>query len=113
MVEKVIANCQYEISSGFIAESAKKLQKIVEYYGALHAQNPFPSVKCNAPWVSVSIEADGTVRPCFFHKKIGNIRNLSLGELLNSPEAMDFRRNLNVSNNEICRKCVCTLNYKP
>jgi radical SAM protein with 4Fe4S-binding SPASM domain len=55
------------------------------------------------------VEADGTVRPCFFHRELGNIREHSLANILNSPEAVTFRRNLDLATDPICRKCVCTL----
>ena len=29
------------------------------------------AVSCNAPWMSAVIEADGSVRPCFFHQSVG------------------------------------------
>ncbi|HEY4966734.1 MAG TPA: radical SAM protein, partial [Puia sp.] len=55
-----------EFNSHFIAESPEKLQKIYFYYAAFYGYNEFPFKKCNAPWVSTVIEADGSVRPCFF-----------------------------------------------
>ena len=64
---------------------------------------------CNAPWVSSVVEADGTVRPCFFHRSLGNIHEQSLEEILNSPEAVAFRRGLDVKADPICKTCVCTL----
>lgn len=36
-------------------------------------QVPAVAPGCNAPWVSALIETDGTVRPCFFHRSLGNI----------------------------------------
>jgi Fe-coproporphyrin III synthase len=101
-----------DFKSGFITESPSKLYKIYEYYAACHKQQPFPAVRCNAPWVSAVIEADGEVKPCFFHPSIGNIHKNELNEILNAPQAQRFRENLNVSKNEICRKCVCTLNWQ-
>jgi MoaA/NifB/PqqE/SkfB family radical SAM enzyme len=97
----------------FIAESPAKLQKIHEHYSALYGMNPFPYKKCNAPWVSAVIEADGTVRPCFFHEAMGNIRDASLDEILNSEKAMRFRKELDVQKNDTCIKCVCYLNLPP
>jgi radical SAM protein with 4Fe4S-binding SPASM domain len=64
---------------------------------------------CNAPWVSSVVEADGTVRPCFFHKSLGSIRDESLEDVLNSPTAIAFRRQLDVKSDPICKTCVCTL----
>ncbi|MES2329001.1 MAG: radical SAM protein [Bacteroidota bacterium] len=97
----------------FIAESPAKLQRIHDHYSALYGRNPFPYKKCNAPWVSAVIEADGTVRPCFFHEAIGNIRDAPLEKILNSEEATRFRKELDMQTNETCLKCVCYLNLPP
>ena len=102
-----------EFSNRYIAESPEKIEKIYYYYAAFHGLNAFPFKKCNAPWVSTVVEADGTVRPCFFHEAIGNIRNASLDEILNSERAVGFRKTLDMDTNETCVKCVCYLNLKP
>jgi MoaA/NifB/PqqE/SkfB family radical SAM enzyme len=99
--------------NGFIAESPAKLEKIYTYYAAFYGLNPFPYKKCNAPWVSTVVEADGTVRSCFFHKALGNIHENSLAAILNSPDAINFRKNLNTDTNDTCIKCVCYLNLPP
>ena len=99
-----------DIESGFIAESSEKLNRIFTYYCALHNLCEFPYKKCNAPWVSAVIEADGTVRPCFFHPSIGNIRGHLLTDVLNGQKAMEFRKQLNMDKNDTCRRCVCYLN---
>jgi MoaA/NifB/PqqE/SkfB family radical SAM enzyme len=99
--------------NGFIAESPAKIQDIYHYYAAFYGLNPFPFKKCNAPWVSTVVEADGSVRPCFFLDTIGNIRDNSLTDILNSPEAISFRKELNTGVNATCAKCVCSLNLPP
>lgn len=96
--------------SGFIRESPEKLARIVAHYRAhLNLCEPV-SPLCNAPWVSAVLETDGTVRPCFFHKSIGNINGRSFAEVLNGPEAQDFRQHLDIASNPICQRCVCSLN---
>jgi len=99
--------------SHFIAESSAKLQDIYNYYAAFYNRGPFPFKKCNAPWVSTVIEADGSVRPCFFHGVIGNIHTHSLESIVNSDEAIHFRNTLDMQTNDICVKCVCSLNLNP
>ncbi len=99
--------------NGYIAESPAKLWCIYDYYAAFHQQAPFPTVQCNAPWVSTVVEPDGTVRPCYFHRPMGNIRETPLHELINSPQEIAFRRNLDMEHDPICRRCVCTLNLRP
>lgn len=102
-----------DFNSRYIAESPTKISDIYNYYAAFYKLNPFPYKKCNAPWVSTVIEADGNVRPCFFHDIIGNIHQDSLTGILNSDKAIDFRRTLDMSKNSTCVKCVCTLNLPP
>jgi Fe-coproporphyrin III synthase len=63
--------------------------------------------------VSTVIEADGTVRPCFFHAPVGNIRNDSLEKILNSKQSIRFRKELDMDSNSTCVKCVCYLNLPP
>jgi MoaA/NifB/PqqE/SkfB family radical SAM enzyme len=109
LVEDTIRRFPEDFANRFISESPEKLRRLPRYYAALNGLGEFPETICNAPWVSSVIEADGTVRPCFFHNSFGNIHQRSLGEVLNSPEAIAFRRELDVKTNAICRVCVCTL----
>ncbi len=97
----------------FIAESPGKLQKLHDHYSAMYGHNAFPYKKCNAPWVSAVIEADGSVRPCFFHAAIGNIREESLTGILNGVQGYKFRKELNMDTNQTCMQCVCSLNLPP
>ena len=113
VVETVIAEHRADFESSFIVESPDKLRRLPRYYQALHGQGELPEVVCNAPWVSTVIEADGVVRPCFFHPELGNIHQQPLAEILNSPAAVRFRRQLDVARDPICRRCVCSLNLGP
>lgn len=112
-IETVIESYAEYFRSGFIAESPDKLLRIADYYAAFYGHTSFPEKKCNAPWVSAVVEADGTVRPCFFHEALGNIHDRPLHEIINSVEAIRFRRGLNVMKNGTCEKCVCYLHLKP
>jgi MoaA/NifB/PqqE/SkfB family radical SAM enzyme len=102
-----------DFNTRFIAESPEKIQYIYDYYAAYYNLNPFPRKKCNAPWVSAVVEADGNVRPCFFHGTLGNIRDAKLTDILNSDIAVNFRKTLDMSINPTCVKCVCSLNLPP
>ena len=113
IIEYIIEKHSDDIQKRFIAESPGKLRKIYNYYAALYGHNPFPQKKCNAPWVSAVVESDGTVRPCFFHNAIGNIHDKELHQVLNSEQAIGFRKSLDMDNNDICKKCVCYLNLAP
>ena len=112
-VDEVINDFETDFETGFIAESPDKLRRLVTYYDALLGRKTFPPVTCNAPWVSTVVEADGTVRPCFFHPPLGNIYEKPLEAILNSNEAIQFRKQLDVSSDPICQRCVCSLNMSP
>lgn len=112
-IESIIINHDNDLNSHFIAERPEKLRKIYSYYAAFYDLNPFPCKKCNAPWVSAVVEADGTVRPCFFHESLGNIREQSLEKIINSKNGIRFRKGLDMDNNSTCVKCVCSLNLSP
>jgi Fe-coproporphyrin III synthase len=109
IVEEVIASRREAFARGFIAESPEKLRRLPDYFAALNGDGPFPAVRCNAPWVSAVVEADGTVRPCFFHAPLGNLHTQPLVDIVNGEQAIAFRRQLGVASNPICRRCVCTL----
>src|ERR1700744_1086410 len=113
MIQTLIRDHEGLFESGFIAESPAKLRKLGEYYTASYGLNPYPYKKCNAPWVSTVVEADGTVRPCFFLPAFGNIHEQPLDEILNSPAAIDFRKTLDMDTNSTCLRCVCYLNLSP
>ncbi len=96
--------------TGFVRESPEKLWRIALHYRAHLNLSPAIAPQCNAPWVSAVIESDGNLRPCFFHKSIGNLQGSSFAEALNGPEAQHFRLNLDVATNPVCKRCVCSLN---
>lgn len=108
VVERAIVSHAADFASRFVAESPDKLRRLPRYYAAQRDLEPFPATLCNAPWASAVVEADGTVRPCFFHRAIGNIRERSLRDIL-ANEMVAFRRGLNMAADPTCQRCVCTL----
>jgi len=112
-IESLIAEHGQDIRSGYIRESPEKLRRIARHLRAHLSQVLTTAPRCNAPWVSAVIEADGTVRPCFFHRALGNIHDRPLLEVLNCEEAVGFRERLDIPNNPTCRSCVCSLYLSP
>jgi len=109
-LEELIASGECD---GFVRESPEKLRRIARHFrSGLGLAEPV-SPPCNAPWHSAVVEADGTVRPCFFHKPIGKISpDVPLDTVLNGPEALAFRSALDVESNPVCRRCVCSLKVR-
>jgi MoaA/NifB/PqqE/SkfB family radical SAM enzyme len=111
-IERLILEYQDAINHKYIVESAAKLRRIArrfrEHLGQLTPQAPI----CNAPWVSAVVEVDGSVRPCFFQRTIGNISSSTLAEVVTGEAAQKFRQSLDIENDPTCRRCVCSLNYR-
>ena len=108
-IDRMIEECSEGIEASFIRENPEKLRRIVMHFRAHLGQAPPIAPRCNAPWVSAVIESDGAVRPCFFQPPIGNIQSGTLVEILNSNAAVTFRSQLDISQDAICRRCVCSL----
>ncbi len=113
IINNLLVDYNDDFQNGFIAESPEKIRKVHQYYTAFYGLDDFPYKKCNAPWVSTVVEADGTVRPCFFHEAYGNIKTEPFDTIINSQKAINFRKELDTNTNETCVKCVCYLNLRP
>jgi MoaA/NifB/PqqE/SkfB family radical SAM enzyme len=109
--ENLIVTYHDEIKTGFIVEDAVRLRKIPRHFKANLGLARYEAPVCNAPWVSSVVEHDGSVRPCFFHRPIGNISHALLDEIVNGEPALSFRRSLSVKDDPTCQRCVCSLNY--
>jgi Fe-coproporphyrin III synthase len=112
-LEKLIEQCAADIRARFIAESPEKLLRMAQHFRAHLGLDRDQSPVCNAPWTSAVIEVDGSVRPCFFHRPIGNVRQASFADVINGQDALAFRAALDIPSNLTCNRCVCSLNYRP
>jgi Fe-coproporphyrin III synthase len=108
-IERLIHEQRTNFEPGFVVESPDKLRRIVRHFRSYLGQVDPVSPRCNAPWVSAVVEASGDVKPCFFHPVLGNIHHQSLPEILNGSQAREFRANLDMEKNAVCRQCVCSL----
>lgn len=111
-IELLIQESSQDWEDGFLSETPDKLRRIVRHFSVQLGLRKSESPVCNAPWVSAVVETDGSVRPCFFHPPVGNLREDSLENVINSKSALDFRAELDISTNPICNRCVCSLNYR-
>lgn len=111
-IDKLLEENAADIARHYIAESPDKLRRIAHHFGAHLGLDTIDSPRCNAPWTSAVIETDGSVRPCFFHRPIGNIHDALLEQVLNGADAIYFRAHLDIATNPTCNRCVCSLNYR-
>ena len=112
-IQDVASRCGEALTSGFVLGGLRSLRRIHAYYGALAGLGAFPQVRCNAPWVSAVLEADGRVRPCFFHAPYAQSAADGLAGALNAADAIAFRASLDTRTNDTCRRCVCSLHLSP
>lgn len=108
VVERTIVEREDDFAGRFVAESPAKLRRLPQYYAALAGLAAFPPTQCNAPYMSVVVEADGAVRPCFFHEPVGTIRHGSLRTVVEG-NLRAFRATLDMSQNPVCERCVCSM----
>jgi Fe-coproporphyrin III synthase len=109
-IERVIDSGE---CGGFVAETPEKLRRIANHARWTLGLGDPVAPRCNAPWVSAVMDAEGFVRPCFFHAPIGRLgAGDALDIVLNGPEALAFRGALDIAENPVCRRCVCSLNYR-
>ncbi len=100
------------LCNAYVRESPDKLRRIVRHFRSYLGDESTVAPRCNAPWQSAVLDADGTVRPCFFHPPFGRIdEQTSLSQLVNGTKATAFLAQLNVESDPVCRRCVCSLNY--
>jgi MoaA/NifB/PqqE/SkfB family radical SAM enzyme len=97
-------------SGGFIAESPRKLRRILEYFSAVCGLSPYPPVRCNAPEFSAVVDAHGRVGPCFFiagprHALAGN----ALDDAINRADMSALRTAIRAGTRAECATCVCSM----
>ena len=98
-----------DFQSAFIAESPRKLRRILKYYTAVCGLGPFPEVRCNAPEFSAVIEADGQLRPCFFIPAPGARAGADLRRAIDGPAMRLARGDIRAGRKAECLRCVCSM----
>jgi MoaA/NifB/PqqE/SkfB family radical SAM enzyme len=113
IIDKMAEDDASQFSSGLVAESPEKLRRIlVDYFRSIHQQIPTQSPPCNAPHLSVVVEVDGKLRPCYFLPASGKMQEgVSMKKSLNEPLARQLRRAYRRGQRKECQRCVCPL-YK-
>ena len=111
-IEQLIREYSGDFRRRYIVETDQKLRRICRRFREHLGQASPESPMCNAPWVSAVVEIDGSVRPCFFHRAVGNLASSTLQEVVTGEAARLFRQSLNIAENPTCQRCVCSLNHR-
>jgi len=103
-----------DFASGLIADSPRKLRRMLEYFTAVCGLGPFPSVRCNVFDYSAVLGATGRVSPCFFIA--GPPQEAGAGgleEALNAAPMRSLRSAIRAGARAECARCVCSLWREP
>jgi MoaA/NifB/PqqE/SkfB family radical SAM enzyme len=93
------------LADGFVLESAAKLRRLAAHLEASAGARPHQPPECDAPWWSLVVEADGAVRPCFFHEGVGDARE-GVRRLRSSERYRAALAGIRAPN-PTCQACVC------
>ncbi len=88
----------------YVVEDERKLLEMARFLG--EAASVALAPRCNAPEWSSVVEADGSIRPCFFQPRIPAAATATLRDVRKS---VAYRESLQAlgSGNRICASCVC------
>jgi Fe-coproporphyrin III synthase len=107
-------DCDEDFSSGFIADSPRRLRHIHQYFSAVCGEGAYPPVRCNAPEFSAVINAKGHVSPCFFISGPAEaVCRDDLGLVLNADSMVALRAHIRAGTRRECATCVCSLWREP
>jgi MoaA/NifB/PqqE/SkfB family radical SAM enzyme len=105
--EGAVARLEREggFADGFVSEGPAKLLRLARHIRASRGERSFERPPCDAPWWSSVVDADGSLRPCFFHAPVGDVR----AGLAAVRQGDGYRRALAAirADNETCDRCVC------
>jgi MoaA/NifB/PqqE/SkfB family radical SAM enzyme len=103
-----------DFERGFIAENPAKLQRLLQYFTAVHGHGSYPPVRCNAPEFSAVVDAQGRVAPCFFipGPPAPMFSAAALADL-NAPAMRALRQDIEDGRRAECTTCVCSMWREP
>jgi Fe-coproporphyrin III synthase len=117
LIERLERDHSEDFQSRFIAESPPKLRRILQYFAAIHGQDAYPQVRCNAPEFSAVIGASHQVQPCFFIRGPPTARlrtngidtGMELPAVLNGAAMVQLRDDIRSGLRAECTTCVCSM----
>jgi Fe-coproporphyrin III synthase len=97
-------------TDGRIEESPAKLRRLYNFFAAPYGKATFAPPRCNAPHISVVVNVDGSLQPCYFLAGNNDSRGL---KGLNSDHMQQMRAAYQKGATPECERCVCPLYRGP
>ncbi|NDJ84656.1 MAG: radical SAM protein [Chloroflexi bacterium] len=113
IIEALMHTHRDHFADGRIAESPDKIRQLYAYFAAPYGHATFQPPRCNAPHVSMVVNVDGTLQPCFFLPATGKLQGQALKQAINSPETIGMRQAYRQGERHECDRCVCPLYRGP
>jgi Fe-coproporphyrin III synthase len=99
-----IAALRARLPAGFVLDSDAAISRIHEKFAADLGRLPRRAPRCDAPWTSVVVGPDLSMRPCFFLADTGSAaRGLDEGLEQMAPALAALR----LADQDACGRCVC------
>lgn len=98
-----------EIQTGFLKPNLNGFKMIGDYFLACRGRGNFPPRECAALFISLAVEANGDIRPCFFLPPFANINGLTtkdMKDIIQSEDLVKARRMYKEGDIGECRRCV-------
>lgn len=109
LIDKIGRNYRQDIRNGFLRPNIKGFRMIRDYFLACRGGGDFPGRKCDMPFISLTMEADGDVKPCFFLEAFADIHEIEksgIEPIIKSQRLAEIRRRYKEGRIPECRRCV-------
>ena len=98
-----------ELRAGVLKPDVNGWRMIHDYFLACRGRGRFPPRECHALYISLTVEANGDIRPCFFLPPVANVNGLTekrMEEITRSEDLVKVRRRYRDGDIGACRMCV-------
>jgi Fe-coproporphyrin III synthase len=103
-LRRELSTLRAELPPGFLIDSPTAIARIWQKYAADAGTRPPESPRCDAPYTSVVVGADLSLRPCFFLPPAATARDgLRSGLVSMAPQLAA----LDIKEDPACARCVC------
>jgi radical SAM protein with 4Fe4S-binding SPASM domain len=95
--------------SGFLRPDMNGFRMIREYFLACRGKGNFPPRNCGSLFISLTVEANGDIKPCFFLPPFANINELTpkaMKDIMTSEHLAKVRQRYRNGDINECRRCV-------
>jgi MoaA/NifB/PqqE/SkfB family radical SAM enzyme len=98
-----------DLQSGYLNPGVKGFRMIRDYFLACRRGGDFPKSECDMSFISLTVAANGDLKPCFFLAAFSNIYEThpsSRGNITKSQDLVNARRLYKEGGIRECQRCV-------